>query len=247
MSEHRNIIRIDEDIKASEYEALYSRYLLKRPLKDWLLKIDGSKGKKILDIGGGNGRLSAYLRDNGAEEVVLLDKNAGMLSGFSKDIDGYVYSEASLHNGVLIDFFNIKDANPSHRTHYQEHFDVAIANQSVNFWIDEQSAKNVASYIRKGGFFVFNTFNVRPPEAPIPIEYNDDEGNSYTEISYIPNPSSDKDYEKVVHIQIRSGHLPHVSSFFWVSPRKFREFLEPHFTTVTELTEGRTSFYFCLK
>lgn len=240
--------RLNDDMPGDIYRSLYSRYMKKRSLQDWLLKIEGAKGKKILDIGGGTGELSVYLKDQGAEEVVLLDKLGNMISGMCPDLPGYLYSIPQLYkNGIVIDLFNIKDRRPDHLKRYRDYFDVAIANQSINFWLDGNSAKLVANYVKPGGFLVFNTFNTRPPEAPLPIEYQDDEGKTYSEVSFIPNPNPDSGYEEVFHIQMKEGEKPHICSFFWISPDKFREFLEPHFNTVTELKEGRSSFYFCLK
>jgi hypothetical protein len=240
--------RIEENIPGKAYQSLYSRYLKKRPAKDWELKIEGAKGKKILDIGGGTGELSTYMKSQGAEEVVLLDKTSSMVSAMCPDLPGYVYSVPMLYkNGVVIDFFNIKDGAPDHKKRYKDYFDVAIACQSINFWLDKNSAKLAAHYIKDGGFLVFNTFNTRPPETPIAIEYQDDEGKNYSEISYIPEPNPESGFEQVFHVQMKEGERPHICSFNWISPEKFREFLEPHFRAVTELQEGRTSFYFCLK
>lgn len=239
---------LEDNISGEVYHRLYSRYLKKRTARDWELKIEGAKGKKILDIGGGTGELATYLKSQGAEEVVLLDKTPKIVSAMCPDIPGYVYSVPDPYkNGVVVDFFNIKDDQPDHKNRFKSYFDVAVACQSINFWLDKNCAKLAAHYIKEGGFLVFNTFNTRPPESPISIEYQDEEGKNYCEISYIPHPDPNSGFEQIFHIQMKEREKPHICTFNWISPEKFREFLEPHFRTVTELTEDRSSFYFCMK
>lgn len=120
-----------------------------------------------------------------------------------------------------------------------EQFDVAFCLQAINYWFCDETVGMVERVLRPGGLFVFNTFNVKPPETPVVKQYDMD-GDSFVEVSWSVG-------DIVQHVQIRSGMEPHFNSFRWVSPDEFHATLGKYFSRVNEKVNGPSSLYVCHK
>jgi len=118
-------------------------------------------------------------------------------------------------------------------------YDIVACRQAINYWFNARSVALLASLVRSGGVFVFNTFNTRPSETPKIKQYHH-KGVSFTEISYV-DPTN-----MVHHVQIREGMEPHVAKFQWIAPDSFDLFLGKYFK-IEKTTRNRTDYYKCIK
>src|ERR1035437_3461994 len=151
------------------YTKLYGRYLKKGPEK-FFIKRD-PKGLKGLDLCAGGGQLSQYALDHGAEFVQMVDLEYRMLN---PDFDA--------PNGRVGMMTIAVEAYLS--TVNQAPFDIVVCRQGVNYWFKNVTGEEIASKVKKGGMFVFNTFGNKPSETPTVREYYH-EGVAYKELSYL--------------------------------------------------------------
>jgi len=118
-----------------------------------------------------------------------------------------------------------------------ESTDVVFCQQAINYILSDTLAKDLAQVLKKGGLFIFNTFNNKPPNNPQINSYHCD-GFDYTEVNW----SGENDI--VYHVQIREGLAPHSHSFFYFSPDRIAEILHPYFI-ITRIDKGKSSIYKC--
>lgn len=209
------------------YRKLYQRFYNGRMAGELLELVSGGvRGKAVLDLCGGDGRLSLEAVRLGAERVFLVDREKTMIS-----------REAGRCPRIGIRIGSVE--------YWLENFsglglrfDCVACQQAVNYWLNGETARLVAEILKKGGTFVFNTFNRKTPRKPLVKEYRIGKDN-FAEISWLAG--------KVVHhVQVREGMAPHVTSFYWLSPKRLEAILRPYFK-VTVRKQGRTSLYSCVK
>ncbi len=209
------------------YEALYAKYL-ERGVDEIIGALPKVAGALVLDLCGGNGRLSRALLKGRARRVILVDQESAMVP------NDLVYTEAKfrfLKGDVpyILSYLLV---------HNKEAFDYVVCQQAINYWLSADAAQGLCWIMRSGGVFVFNTFNEKPSETPQVKQYVHG-GHSFVETAWCTG-------DVVHHVQVRDGMQPHYTTFKWISPDQYREWLEPYFV-VEEKRNGRSSLYVCTK
>ena len=200
------------------YENLYRRYFLKGV--DYFIKeADLVSDDRVLDICGGNGRLSKELIKF-TSNVSYLDKEKDMIPVELKQLGVEVYND-SIEN-----FIN--NANQKYTKVFCE--------QAINYWLLNVNVKKFSNLFEKDGLFIFNTFSNKPSNKPMIKEYILDDKN-YLEISYLIDG-------KVYHIQVCEGYEPHITVFDWISEEQFKKLLSPYFDIEIK-NDGKSSLYIC--
>lgn len=203
-----------------EYEKIYKRYLSKGV--NYLIELtDIKKDDKVLDLCGGNGRLTKELLKY-SNDVSYLDKEEDMIPIELMDLGINVYNE------------DIKEFIK----HHNKKYDKVFCMQAVNYYLNDIDIEKFSELFNKEGEFIFNTFKNKPSNKPLVKEYTIDDDN-YLEVSYLVN-------DEVYHIQIKEGHLPHFTKFNYISKEKYVELLSPYFDLNIIETE-KTSVYICKK
>ena len=192
------------------YRALYKRYYDGRDVAELLRLLKPIDGMRVLDLCGGDGRLSLAALVEGASNVELVDASAAM-------IPPPILADRHIHVRVQ----KVHDALLGLRMRLDS-FDRIVCRQAVNYWLNTITAGLVSRVLKPSGVFVFNTFNQRPLEKPYVSEYELD-GYAFTEVSWLVG-------DTVHHVQVRDGMAPHCTSFKWLSPDRLRTLLEPPFT-----------------
>lgn len=198
------------------YEAMYRRYFKKGV--DYLVnEADLKKGDKVLDLCGGNGRLTLVLKSK-VDDVTYVDQEKDMIPEYLKR------AGIKVINQRVEDF--VYEA--------QEKYDKVFCEQAVNYWLKSIDMEEFAKILKKDGLFIFNTFASKPSNKPMIKEYEIDDAN-YLEISYLVG-------EKVEHVQIREGYEPHFTEFDWISDEEFKKILGPYFD-VKVILNGKSALY----
>lgn len=208
------------------YRALYVRYYNGRDVAELLRLLYPLDGTSVLDLCGGDGRLTLKALAAGARTVALVDVE-------SKMVPSVLWQHEQVRVIIREVCFALSASIMS-----GELFDRIVCQQAVNYWLDEDTAGNVANVLEPGGIFAFNTFNQKPPEKPRALQY-ELEGRAFVEVSWLVG-------DKVHHLQVRDGMRPHHTVFRWLSPERLRELLNPYFN-VSEERRGKTSLYRCEK
>jgi len=203
----------------NKYRLLYSRYFERKP-EELLALVGPLTGKKVLDICGGNGRASIAALAMGASECTLIDSCLEMIPD---DLDPRI---------------RVENVEVCHAFRYMLDYDVAVCQQAINYWFDEDTIRLLYEAMVPGGVFVFNTFNQRPSTKPMVKEYEYKDLN-YVEISWRMG-------EVVQHVQICQGMEPHTTSFQWIPSITFKMTMKPWFE-VTEIKIGKTTIYKCVR
>ena len=204
--------------KYNIYENLYKRYFLKGV--DYFIKEANLTSKdKILDICGGNGRLTKELMKF-SNNVSYLDKEKDMIPHDLKQLGITVYND-SIENFV--------DTN-------NEKYNKVFCEQAINYWLLSVNIKKFSDLFEKDGLFIFNTFSNKPSNKPMIKEYVLDNIN-YLEISYLID-------NKIYHIQICEGYEPHFTIFDWISKEQYINLLSPYFNIEIK-DDGKSSLYVC--
>lgn len=207
------------------YRALYARYH-NRGVESLLRQLQPVAGMSVVDLCGGDGRLTFKALESGAHHVLFVDAEPKMVPSTL-----YQHKQVSVViNEVRLALANVINSN--------EQFDRIVCQQAVNYWMNEDTAKMVAMALEPRGIFAFNTFNQKPPVKPRVLEY-ELQGNFFVEVSWLVG-------DEVHHLQIRDGLEPHHTVFFWLSPERLQEFLEPYFV-INEERQEKTSLYRCEK
>lgn len=200
------------------YEKMYRRYFLKGV--DYFVKeANLSSDDKILDICGGNGRLSKELIKF-SNNVSYIDKEKDMIPLDLKQLGIKVYND-SIENFV-------------HTTN--EKYTKVFCEQAINYWLLNVDIKKFSSLFEKGGLFIFNTFFNKPSNKPMIKKYIID-GKSYLEISYLVG-------NKVYHVQVCEGYKPHFTVFDWISKKQYEKLLSPYFDIEVK-NDGKSLLYKC--
>ena len=200
------------------YEKLYRRYFLKGV--DYFIKeANLTSHDKVLDICGGNGRLTKELIKF-SDNVSYLDKEKDMIPLDLEQLGIKVYND-SVEN--FIDTTN-------------EKYTKVFCEQAINYWLLNIDIKKFSSLFEKGGLFIFNTFSNKPSNKPMIKEYTLDD-KSYLEISYLMD-------NKVQHIQVCEGYEPHFTIFDCISKAQYEKLLSPYFDIEIK-DDGKSSLYIC--
>ena len=118
-------------------------------------------------------------------------------------------------------------------------FNAIFCQQGINYWFTPEHAGMIKRALAPKGFFIFNTFNVKPSVIPQTKVYYY-AGRNYMEISWLVG-------DMVKHVQIAEDMDPHFTEFRWIPPEEFkRAFIKAGFF-VTVKTEGSTDIYLCKK
>jgi SAM-dependent methyltransferase len=184
---------------------------------------------RVLDLCGGNGRLSMAARQMGAETAMV-------------EADPQMCDALALEKwGIALWFHKVEEFLP-HRDrsicYWHFRFDAAFCQQAVNYWLTPETAEGVARLLNPNGVFVFNTFNTLPSTVPTFRERDVGDHYEYEALHSVRGI--------VHHVQLREGYAPHVTSFRWIPPDEFDRILAPHFD-VKRRTDGRTDIYVCRK
>lgn len=198
------------------YENMYKRYFKKGV--DYLVQeADLKEYDKVLDLCGGNGRLTLELKSK-VDDVTYVDQERDMIPDYLKDL------EIKVINKSVEDFVREE----------KEKYDKVFCEQAVNYWLKSIDIKEFAKIFNKNGLFIFNTFASKPSNKPMIKEYEIDDVN-YLEISYLVG-------DKVEHVQIREGYEPHFTEFDWISEEEFKHILSPYFD-VSVILNGKSALY----
>lgn len=204
--------------KYTDYEKMYKRYFDKGV--GYLIdKADLKRDDKVLDICGGNGRLTRELLKR-CNDVSYLDREADMIPEDLEKLGVRVYNED------VETFVN----------HSQEKYNKVFCEQAINYWFLNINIEQFSNIFLPNGLFIFNTFSNMPTKNPMIKQYTID-GINYFEISYLVD-------NKVEHIQIREGYSPHFTEFDWISQEQYRELLSPYFD-IELFDNGKSSLYKC--
>ncbi len=204
--------------KYIDYEKIYKRYFNKG-VEYLIEKADLQKDDKVLDICGGNGRLTKELVKR-CNDVSYLDKEIDMIPTDLKTLGIKIYNE-DIENFVK---------------HSKEKYNKVFCEQAINYWLLNINIEKFSNIFLPNGLFIFNTFSNIPSKTPMLKRYIIDEIN-YLEISYLVN-------NKVEHIQIREGYPPHFTEFDWISKKLYKKLLSPYFD-IELFDNGKSSLYKC--
>ena len=204
--------------KYMDYEKMYKRYFDKGV--GYLIdKADLKRDDKVLDICGGNGRLTRELLKIW-NDVSYLDKETDMIPEKLKSLGINVYNE-NIENFVI---------------HSKEKYNKVFCEQAINYWLLNIDIEKFSKIFLPNGLFIFNTFSNMPTKTPMIKQYTIDRIN-YLEISYLVN-------NKVEHIQIREGYPPHFTEFDWIPQELYKKLLSPYFD-IELFDNGKSSIYKC--
>lgn len=204
--------------KYKDYEKMYKKYFNKGV--DYLIDVANiSKDDKVLDLCGGNGRLTRKLKEL-CNDVSYVDQEKDMIPDSLEKEDIMVY------NYSVQEFLNINELK----------YDKVFCQQAVNYWLLKTDIDRFSKIFKKNGLFIFNTFSKKPSIKPVIKEYVIDNIN-YLEISYLVG-------NEVNHIQVREGFEPHFTKFDWISENEYKKLLSPYFDIKID-NNGTSSVYIC--
>ena len=202
----------------SIYENLYKRFFNKG-VQYFIDEADIQVDDNILDICGGNGRLTKELKRH-CQNVSYLDQEKDMIPEDLENLGIKVY------NNSIEDFVETT----------KEKFSKVFCEQAINYWLLNIDIEKFSNIFEKDGRFIFNTFSNKPSIKPMVKEY-EIENKNYLEISYLVN-------EKVYHIQVCEGYAPHFTIFDWISEEIYLKLLSPYFDIKIK-DNGKSALYIC--
>lgn len=200
------------------YEILYKRFLGKG-VKYLIDEANLNYEDKVLDICGGNGRLTRELKRL-CKNVSYLDQEKDMIP---EDLQGF---GIKVYNSSIEDYVN----------NCKDKFTKVFCEQAINYWLLKIDIKKFSNIIETGGLFIFNTFANVPSDKPMVKEYLI-ENRKYLEISYLLDG-------KVYHIQVCEGFEPHFTIFDWISKEDYIKLFAPYFDVQVK-DDGKSSLYIC--
>ena len=204
--------------KYDVYEILYKRYF-KRDVKELIDLGEILETDKVLDICGGNGRLT--------KKLIEINNNVSYLD---QELDMIPEELSSL--GVTVYNMSIQEfiKNP------QEKYNKVFCQQAINYWLLDIDVELFSNIFEKDGVFIFNTFANKPTKEPMIKQYQIDDIN-FLEVSYLVG-------NKVHHIQVREDYAPHYTVFNWIDEETIRNILSPYFD-IEVIRDKGTSIYKC--
>ena len=157
----------------SIYEKLYKRFFSKG-VQYFIDEADLKTEDKVLDICGGNARLTRVLKSV-CDSVSYLDKEKDMIPADLEELGVKVY------NSSVEDFVN----------NLHGKYTKVFCEQAINYWLLNINIEKFSNIFEKDGRFIFNTFSNKPSIKPMVKEYeieitkikNDDE-NGKNFLSY---------------------------------------------------------------
>ena len=186
------------EMSGADYEAMYARYI-GRNLDQLILAAGPVEGKRVLDLCAGSGAVSRRVKELGAAHVTAADKSRKMLEGlFEKGVDQV----------VVLDQPDYQIALGSIVEQVGSEYDLVICRQAVNYWWSTNSLSDAMLPLKRGGFFVFNTFHGDgwvDPYHPTTSEYEID-GVHFAEAHWLVNNT-------IYHVQCCEGYPPHITTF----------------------------------
>ena len=200
------------------YEKLYKRFFSKG-VQYFIDAAHLTAEDKVLDICGGNGRLTKELIKV-CTDVSYLDREKDMIPIDLQEKGITVYND-TVENWV---------------NNTSQKYTKVFCEQAVNYWLTTVDMEKFSNIFEKDGLFVFNTFSNKPPEKPMVKSYTID-SLDYLEISYLVDG-------KVYHIQVCEGLEPHFTIFDWISKEEYIQLLSPYFNVKIEDNE-KSSLYIC--
>jgi SAM-dependent methyltransferase len=203
------------------YRRLYARYFQGNRTEQLLDLAGDLKGKRVVDLCGGGGRLTRAATERGAK-VTLVDESLAMITPVTEAAESCI-------RGVVTWLQSFSAGG------YQAMF----CQQAVNYWLIPEIVDNLADSLEPGGLFIFNTFNRKPSPIPTLKQY-ELEGARFAEASWLSGG------DMVEHVQMREGEPPHTTRFQWISPEDFSQWLGPRFDAV-ETQEGAASVWRCVR
>ena len=215
------------------YKILYARYLQTENKNGWddrtveLVKMAGSlKGKSVIDLCAGGGRLSREALKQKPILVLACDKSSFMLRSMK---------DTSTLRRIPVDVYSLlKMCGPNS-------YDTIFCQQAVNYWLSTNTADELYRVLKPRGVFIFNTFNKKPSED-FAVKTYTIKDRKYCEVSWLYRKGYE---EKVKHIQIVDGYEPHMTEFNWISPEKFDMLL--HKFRIQSVRTCGTTVYKCTK
>ena len=178
-----------------EYESVYKRYFLKG-VKYLIEEANIEMFDKVLDICGGNGRLSKELIKL-SNDVTYIDKEKDMIPDELSRLGIKVYND-SIENFIYT---------------YDKKYNKVFCEQAINYWLLNIDIKKFSEIFERDALFIFNTFSNKPDIKPKIKEYEID-NKKYIEISYLVG-------NKVYHTQICEGCEPHFTVFDYISKEDY--------------------------
>ena len=228
------------EIDSKTYKLLYARYLDEAKTAELLAFAGPLKGKRVLDLCCGGGRLTKAVLKRKPKQIIAVDESIEMLP---KDNVGYLPGQDVRFARVGMPW-DIKRYNCG--TVYEalfnlepESIDVIFCQQAINYWFDPRYVPLIKKILAPGGKFLFNTFNHKPSEIPRVKNYWL-RGISYTEVSWLIG-------DMVKHIQIAEGMEPHLTEFKWIPPHKFKKPFEKRGLISNALDSDYTTIYLITK
>lgn len=212
------------------YNKLYRRFISDSKTEN-LVKMGHFKGKVVMDICAGNGRLSEKVMDLGAKNVIPIDINKNVLAtGRGKPYQFMIWPLNMSVEQVAFEGVWFAERIVS----------VMYCQQAVNYWFNQNTLKKlVERYGMHDLEFCFNTFNKKPSSAPQSKSYEID-GVKYLETWYVVPENGT---EMVYHLQCCEGMKPHLTKFRWIDEKEYRDALSMSFKEVHEIREGDTSIW----
>ena len=200
------------------YEDIYKRFF-KRDAKELIDLGEISYSDKVLDVCGGNGRLTKRLVEM-CNNVSYIDQELEMIPTYLTTLNVKIY------NTSIQEFVN----------NTIEKYNKVFCQQAINYWLLNIDINKFSNIFEKDGLFIFNTFSNKPTKKPMIKEYTIDNIN-YLEISYLIK-------NKVHHIQIREDYEPHYTVFDWIDEITIKDILSPYFN-IELIKDNNTSIYKC--
>jgi ubiquinone/menaquinone biosynthesis C-methylase UbiE len=212
-------------ITSEVYNVLYAKYLQGNRVKEMVDLAGDIRGKNVLDLCCGNGRLSKEVLKRKPNYLYAIDESVHMLD----------YPANKMHFNVRIELITAQKCLMT----LSQSFDVIFCQQAINYWFDKEMPFYIHKALSNDGVFIFNTFNKKPSVKPVTKKYEISK-RSYIEVFWLVK-------NKVKHIQIAQGMDPHFTEFQWISPNEFRDSFTRHGFNIEIISNNATDIYVCKK
>jgi ubiquinone/menaquinone biosynthesis C-methylase UbiE len=206
------------------HRALYARDYQERPPQEFLRLAEPMSGRRVLDLCGGDGRLSTAACAAGAASVTMVECELQMVPPALRRGSSIMIHYKPVHEALA----ELAEAG--------ERFDLVACQRAVNYWLTSETVVALVAVMAPAGLFVFDTFHRPPPPEPQVSAYKF-AGHAFAEVSWRVG-------DFVHHVQARDGMLAHATCCRWIPPPRFRTLLRAYFR-VTERREGDASIYRC--